>query len=93
MGPDTLASVCTASPSRMVTTSPGSACSRFSLAALALRLLSSVLTTWPLPLSVTAAARWMVEMPNEVPNSTTVSGLQARTSVYRSLPPSGETGM
>jgi hypothetical protein len=32
-------------------------------------------------------------MPNDVPNSTTVDGRLARISVYRSLPPSGETGM
>ena len=33
------------------------------------------------------------QIPNEVPNSTTVSGRDARTSAYRSLPASGETGM
>ena len=80
IGPGTSASVCRASPARMVTTAATPACSRLDRAALTFAVLSSVVTTWPAPLSVTAAARWMVEMPNDVPNSTTVSGGLARTS-------------
>ena len=34
----------------------------------------------------------MVEIPNEVPNSTTVAGRDARTREYSSLPLSGSTG-
>jgi hypothetical protein len=49
-------------------------------AAATLAALISVPKTRPAPLSATAAARWMTEMPNEVPNSTTVSGRLARTS-------------
>ena len=42
---------------------------------------------------MTPAARKIVEIPNEVPNSTTVCGRAARVSAYRSRPPSAEMGM
>ena len=62
-------------------------------AARALAALSSVVMTWPVPLSLTAAARCRVEIPNELPNSTTVAGFTARTRAYSSRPPAAETGM
>ena len=42
--------------------------------------LSSVVTTRPVPLSRTADAKWMAEIPKDIPNSTTVAGRVARTN-------------
>ena len=55
--------------------------------------LSSVVTTRPVPLSRTADARWIAEMPKDIPNSTTVLGRAARTRAYSSRPASAVTGM
>jgi hypothetical protein len=54
--------------------------------------LSSVVTTRPLPLSRTADARWIAEIPRDMPNSTTVAGRAARTNEYSSRPESCVTG-
>ena len=45
------------------------------------------------PLSRTADARWIAEIPKDMPNSTMVLGRVARTSAYSSRPASGVTGM
>jgi hypothetical protein len=50
------------------------------VAAATFAALSSVVMTRPLPLSRTADARWIAEIPKDMPNSTTVSGRDARTS-------------
>jgi len=47
--------------------------------------------TRPPPLSRTAAARWIVEMPNDVPNSTIDRAWLARASRYSSAPVSRDT--
>ena len=74
-------------------TSSTPASPKFFFAVAILAALSSVVTTRPLPLSFTAAARWIPDSPNDMPNSTTVCGRVARTSAYSSRPASGVTGM
>ena len=81
-----------ASPSSTVmrSSSPGSVNVFF--AAVIFAALSSVVTTRPLPLSRTADARWIAEIPKDMPNSTIVAGRVARTNAYSSRPASGVTG-
>ena len=92
-GPSKPSSVFSASPSRMVIRSSSPVSAKVFFAAAILVVLSSVVTTRPLPLSRTAAAKWTAEMPKDMPNSTTVFGRVARISAYSNRPASGVTGM
>ena len=52
---------------------------------------NSLVTSRPPPLSRSAAARCSVEMPNDVPNSTTDRAPPLRASMYSSVPVSRDT--
>lgn len=69
MGPAMSVRVSSASPAGMVARSPRPASSRLARAAVTLASFNSVPNTRSVPLSATAAARYRVEIPNEVPNS------------------------
>ena len=86
------ASVVSASPSSTVMRSSSPVSANVFFAAATFAALSSVVTTRPPPLSRTADARWIAEIPSDMPNSTIVLGRVARTSAYSSRPASGVTG-
>ncbi|MOA24709.1 hypothetical protein D3C78_1453990 [compost metagenome] len=86
------ASVSNASPTRISTRSSRPASRRWPAARRAFSGSNSVVIRRPPPLSRNAAARWMLEMPNEVPNSTMVRAPLLRASRYSRRPVSGDTG-